>query len=123
VFPPEVKQAFSDISQSAIGSPFGTTLLKGVFAGWLIALMVWLLPGAGSARLLVIVIITYVVSIGEFAHIVAGSVDAFYLVQTDQAGWADYALRFFVPTLLGNVLGGVTLVAVLNFGQVAPEIE
>jgi hypothetical protein len=29
----------------------------------------------------------------------------------------------FAPTLLGNVMGGVALVAVLNYGQVAPGIE
>ncbi|MFL5214177.1 MAG: formate/nitrite transporter family protein, partial [Microvirga sp.] len=38
-------------------------------------------------------------------------------------GYGDYLTRFFVPTLLGNVVGGVALVAVLNYGQVAPEIE
>jgi formate/nitrite transporter FocA (FNT family) len=32
-------------------------------------------------------------------------------------------MRFFLPTLIGNVLGGVTLVAVLNFGQVVPELQ
>jgi len=28
-----------------------------------------------------------------------------------------------VPVVLGNVVGGVALVAALNYGQVAPEIE
>jgi formate-nitrite transporter family protein len=44
-------------------------------------------------------------------------------VETGQATWADYVLRFFAPTLIGNVLGGVTLVAALNFGQVVPELQ
>jgi formate/nitrite transporter FocA (FNT family) len=123
VFTPDVKAAFSEISRHAIAEPFGTTFLKGIFAGWLIALMVWLLPGAGSARLIVILIITYVVALGGFAHIIAGSVDAFYLVETGAATWGDYLWRFFTPTILGNVVGGVTLVAVLNYGQVAREIQ
>lgn len=122
VFAPDVKAAFTEISRHAIAHPFGTTLLKGVFAGWLIALMVWLLPGAGDLRLIVIVAITYVVTIGQFTHIVAGSVDTAYLVWSGAAGLSDYVVRFFAPTLLGNVLGGVALVAVLNYGQVAPEI-
>jgi formate/nitrite transporter FocA (FNT family) len=50
-------------------------------------------------------------------------VDVLYLVEAGQASWADFITRFFIPTLLGNVLGGVALVAVLNYGQVAPEIE
>jgi formate-nitrite transporter family protein len=123
LFAPEIKNAFSEISHKVVASPFGTVVLKAIFAGWLIALMVWLLPGADSARVLVILIITYVVAIGGFSHLIAGSVDGFYLVETGQATWADYVLRFFAPTLIGNVLGGVTLVAALNFGQVVPELQ
>jgi len=123
VFSPEIKSAFAEISRHTIGSSFWTTLFKAVFAGWLIALMVWLLPAAEAARPFVILIVTYVVSLGGFAHIVAGSVDAAYLIQIGEAGWADYLTRFFAPTLIGNVLGGVTLVAALNYGQVAPEIK
>jgi formate-nitrite transporter family protein len=123
VFTPEAKTAFLEISRKTIAHPFWTTVLKAVFAGWLIALMVWLLPAAESARPMVILIVTYVVALGEFAHIIAGSVDAFYLVASGAASYADYAWKFFAPTLLGNVVGGVALVAVLNYGQVAPEID
>jgi len=42
---------------------------------------------------------------------------------TREADFAAYVGAFFVPTLIGNVLGGVTLVAVLNYGQVAEELE
>ena len=42
---------------------------------------------------------------------------------TGAASYGDYAWKFFVPTLIGNVIGGVTLVAVLNYGQVQSEIE
>lgn len=123
LFDSEAKRSFAEISRKAIEFPFGTTFLKAVFAGWLIALMVWLLPAAETARPAVILIITYVVALGGFTHIVAGSVDAFYLVHTGEMSFADYMTRFFVPTLLGNVLGGGALVGVLNYGQVAPEIK
>jgi formate/nitrite transporter FocA (FNT family) len=123
VFAPETKQAFLEISRHVVESTFGTTVLKAVFAGWLIALMVWVLPGAKGSQVIVIIIVTYVVAIGGFAHIVAGSVDAFYLLETGHATWADYALSFFIPTLIGNVLGGITLVAALNYGQVAPQLK
>jgi formate-nitrite transporter family protein len=122
VFEPDVHRAFAEISRHGPASPFGTTFLKAVFAGWLIALMVWLLPAAESARPAVILIVTYVVALGQFSHIIAGSVDVLYLVETGEAGWSDFLTRFFVPTLLGNVAGGVALVAALNYGQVAPEL-
>jgi formate/nitrite transporter FocA (FNT family) len=123
LFPPEVKVAFSAISQHAIEASFGSTVLKGICAGWIIALLVWLMPGSGEARSAVIVLLTWLVSVAGFAHIVAGSVDASFLVLTNQAGTADYLWRFFTPTLLGNIVGGVTLVAALNYGQVASEVQ
>jgi formate/nitrite transporter FocA (FNT family) len=49
-------------------SHFPATLLSAIFAGWLIALMVWLLPVSETGRVTIIIIITYVVGIGGFAH-------------------------------------------------------
>ena len=122
-FKPEVRAAFAELSRHTMEGPFLTTLIKAVFAGWLIALMVWILPASGSAAPFIIILMTWLVSVCGLAHIIAGSVDAFYLVVTGEAGVGDYLARFFAPTLLGNVLGGVTLVAVLNYGQVAVEVE
>jgi formate/nitrite transporter FocA (FNT family) len=123
VFPAAAKDAFAEIARHSIEGTFGLTALKGVFAGWLIALMVWLLPSAGSLRPIIIILITYIVGIGNLTHIIAGSVDAAYLVVAGDAGLDAYVWRFFVPTLLGNTAGGVALVAVLNYGQVAPELR
>ena len=68
VFEPRVKLAFLDLSREALGAGFGTVVLRAIFAGWLIALMVWLLPAAESSRISVIVIITYVVGLGGFSQ-------------------------------------------------------
>ncbi|WP_084697733.1 formate/nitrite transporter family protein [Muricoccus aerilatus] len=121
--PPEVREAFSAISRQAIGASFGSTVLKGILAGWLIALLVWLMPGSGEARFTMIVLLTWLVSVGGFAHIIVGSVEASFLVLSGEASAADYLWRFFTPTLLGNVTGGVALVAALNYGQVASEVQ
>ncbi|MGI4748914.1 MAG: formate/nitrite transporter family protein [Janthinobacterium lividum] len=123
LFPLEVKEAFLAVSRHAVEASFWSTTLKGIFAGWLIALMVWLMPGAGESRAAVIVLLTWLVSVAGFAHIIAGSVDASFLVLSNQASIVDYVWRFFTPTLLGNVIGGVTLVAALNSGQVASEVQ
>jgi formate-nitrite transporter family protein len=80
--------------------------------------MVWLLPGAESARVSIIIILTYVVGLGGFNHIVAGSTTMFFLVINHSLTWVDYFFRFFLPTLLGNIVGGVTLVAALGHAQV-----
>ena len=117
------KQAFATMGRHVPMGSFSVVFAKAVFAGWLIALMVWLLPATGSARPLIIILITYAVALSGFGHVIAGSVEVLYLVETGRAGWDAFLGRFFVPTLLGNVAGGVALVAVLNYGQVAPEIR
>ena len=123
LFPPEVRDAFAAISRHALEASFGSTVLKGILAGWLIALMVWLMPGARETRFTVILLLTWLVSVAGFAHVIAGSVDVSFLIFSHQASVADYLWRFFAPTLVGNVVGGVTLVAVLNYGQVAGEVQ
>src|SRR5690348_15755752 len=78
-FEPNVKQAFEGIARESAGVSFGLALLRGIFAGWLIAFMVWLLPFAESARVAVIVGLTWLVGLGGFTHIIAGSVEVLFL--------------------------------------------
>ena len=122
-FDPPVVQAFKDLGHEAMRGDFSTTLVRAIYAGWLIALMVWLLPAVEGSRPNIIIIITYIVAVAGFSHIIAGTVDCAFLVYSGGAGWTDFLSRFFAPTLIGNIVGGVTLVAALNYGQVAPEID
>ncbi len=115
VFQPDVQRSFTALSQKALTGNFGTLILKGIFAGWLIALMVWLLPAVEATRLQIIIIITYIVGIGDFAHIIVDSVNAFYLVNMGTMSLWVALGNYLLPTLVGNIIGGVSLVAVLNY--------
>ncbi len=118
VFSPQVKQSFEAIAREAV-EPTGWTLFaRAIFAGWIIALMVWMLPAAESAQLFVIVIMTWLVGVGHFAHIIVGSVEVLYLVASGGTTFGAYLLNYMLPTLAGNMVGGVTLVAALNHAQV-----
>lgn len=112
--------AFKSISLHALHGDYWNTLLRAVYAGWLIALMVWLLPVAENSRLVVIVIITYLVSIAGFPHIIAGSNEVFYALLTGIVSADDAIVNFFAPTLIGNTIGGVSLVSAINYAQLAP---
>ncbi|MCU1241868.1 MAG: formate/nitrite transporter family protein [Candidatus Acidoferrum typicum] len=82
VFNPHVQQTLIQVSQEGSGDAFWVALTRAVFAGWLIALMVWLLPGAESSRVGIIIIVTYLIGLGGFHHIIAGSNENFFLVVT-----------------------------------------
>lgn len=118
IFDPHIQKCFTDIGAAHLGAGFGIVLVRAIFAGWLIALMVWLLPGAESARVSIIIIVTYLVGISGFNHIVAGSTTMFFLIVTKFMSWQTYLVQSFIPTLLGNVIGGVSLVAALGHAQV-----
>lgn len=118
LFDLDVHTAFAAISREAIRADFLTTLIRAVFAGWIIALMVWMLPAAKSEQVPVIVAMTYLVGLAGLAHIIAGSTEVAYLVARGAATWGDYFGGFVAPAVLGNTLGGVTLVAALNHAQV-----
>ncbi len=121
LFSPEIQRSFAEVSHHSLRGGFGLTILRGIFAGWLIALMVWLLPASQGTKPHIIIVITYLVALGGFAHIIAGSIDVLYLVNTGAVSWLTYLVGFLLPTLIGNIIGGTSLVAALNFAQVVTE--
>ena len=123
VFDPQVMASFASLGHRTMDASFDVTFGRSIFAGWLIALMVWLLAADHGSRLLIIVFITYIIGLCQFPHVIAGAVEAAFVVQIGQASLADFFARFFAPALCGNFVGGIALVAALNYGQVAPEIE
>jgi formate/nitrite transporter FocA (FNT family) len=118
-----VTTTMRDMAGESVADSFAHTALRSVFAGWLIALMVWLLPSADHARFFVIAALTWAVALGRLSHVIAGSTEAAYGVLTSQFGFGRYLVDFLVPTLLGNITGGVALVALLNHAPISTEME
>jgi formate/nitrite transporter FocA (FNT family) len=119
-FQPQVRHAFHALGLEAINVTFGNALLRGVFAGWLIALVVWLNAAYATGRIAIIVILTYFVGLARLTHIVAGSIEVLGLVMTGTIPWFQWVTGYMFPSLLGNIIGGVTLVSALNHAQVLP---
>lgn len=120
-FDPDLHRTFDQLASQALSHPFGVALVRGIFGGWLIALMVWLLPAAETARIWVIVILTYVVGVFHFPHIIAGASEVFYLGSSGARTWGEILGGFIARALIGNTIGGVTLVAALAHAQVAGD--
>ena len=120
IFRHETRVAFAEIGRETLDGWWWTFFLRGVFAGWLIALMVWMLPAAESARFFVVVVMTWLVAVAGLAHIVAGSIDVLYVVTTGGAPWSAY-FGWMIPALAGNILGGTALVAALGHAQIVSD--
>ena len=117
MYGPVVKAQFAQLGHGALSADFDGTVVRAVFAGWIIATVVWLQPVAGSARVFVIVVLTYLVGLANLSHIIAGSVETLFLVTTGRLAWSMWLYHFMAPTLLGNTVGGVAFVAALNHAQ------
>ena len=120
--PPQLDAAVA-VAMPLLHHDAWTTLLRGIPAGFLIASIAWIMPNARGSEFWVVILITYVVAIGGFSHVVAGSAEAWLLWLTGHAsfGWATGG--FILPALAGNIIGGTGLFAVLAHGQVREEIN
>jgi formate/nitrite transporter FocA (FNT family) len=123
VVQPELHPSMLKIATEVSSGGFGQVLYAGVFAGWLIALLSWLLASTHStpAQIVLVWLCTAPISALHFRHSIAGSVEAFYRAASGGASWGSMLGQFVVPSVIGNAIGGVLLVALLNYGQVAEE--
>ena len=90
--------------------------------GFLMAAMVWLMPGAEGAQFHVITLMTWLIAVGGFTHIVAGSMESYLLVFSGEWVWWRMLTDFMVPVLIGNMIGGTALFALIAYAQVMDEI-
>jgi formate-nitrite transporter family protein len=118
MFSQDVQHALLQLAKEAANVTFGVALLRGIFAGWLIAMVVWMLAATDTGRVAVIVILTYIVGLAGLTHIIAGSVEVLFLAMVGVKSWGAVAWGYLVPTLIGNIIGGVSLTAAVNHAQV-----
>lgn len=122
ILDPTLRDGMIDVSRQLLDHGWLETGFKGIGAGYLIAAMVWLLPSSESAQFHVITLMTYLIAVAGFAHIVAGSVEAFMLLLNGVVGGWWLVDSFFVPVLIGNILGGTALFALISYAQVMREV-
>ncbi|HXC89991.1 MAG TPA: formate/nitrite transporter family protein [Stellaceae bacterium] len=122
VLAPDLRAAMLELSRAGMALGWVEMLFRAVGAGFLIAAMVWLIPSAEGAQFQVITMVTYLIALAGFAHIVAGSVEGFMLVLNGGLTIWDMIGRFIVPVLLGNIIGGTALFAVISYAQVMKEM-
>ncbi len=122
VLPGETKQAMLSISRMLLAVNWWEMAFRGVTSGFLIAATVWMMPSAEGAKFAVVALMTWLIAVGSFTHIVAGSMEANLLVLSGDWAWWQMLWQFFVPALVGNVVGGTALFALISYAQVMEEI-
>lgn len=121
-FEPEPQAAFREIAEHLLALDPTQTFLRGIVAGWIVATLVWLLPSAENNSVVIIVLMTYLIALGELAHVIAGSVEAFMLAFDGSASWNQAVFGFLIPALAGNIIGGSALFGLIAYAQVQEEI-
>ncbi|ART61965.1 formate/nitrite transporter family protein [Kushneria marisflavi] len=123
MFDPATHDAFITLGEHLMDKSPLEMFSSAILAGWMIATLVWLIPAADQAKVWIILIITYVMAIGGFAHIVVGASEMFYMVFSGNADWSDFLLRFALPTLAGNVVGGTFIFSLISHAQIRGDLE
>lgn len=115
-----LQRSMQEVAAEATSGGFGLVFFRAIFGGWLVALMAWLIASTQytGAQIALIWLTTAPISAFGFRHSVAGAVEAFYRATTGGASWGAMIGAFLVPAVLGNIVGGGVLVALLNDGQV-----
>lgn len=118
----EIIESILILSEHYIDRTATAFLMQGIPAGFLVAAIVWMLPSSEGFKFWIIVTLTYLISLGEFTHVIAGSGEVFLMMFMGKISLMDTIFRSILPTFIGNVLRGTFLFALLAYGQVREEI-
>jgi formate-nitrite transporter family protein len=111
---------FHFVSEKMISYGSGNILVSSVIAGWLMGTLSWLLSSAQDtlSRVVMIFLITFIISIAGLHHCIVGSIEVFmaFFSHANKITWVDF-LKFQGISTLGNIIGGVVLVALVKYGH------
>ncbi len=123
IFDEETRDAFVKIGMEVMKNSPTEMFANAIISGWIIATMVWMFPAAGGAKIVVIILMTWLIALGDTTHIVVGSVEILYLVFNGTLPWSDFFWPFALPTLAGNICGGTFIFALMSHAQIRNDMS
>ncbi|EPT7002322.1 formate/nitrite transporter family protein [Cronobacter malonaticus] len=123
IFDEATRDAFVTIGTEVMHNTPGEMFANAIISGWIIATMVWMFPSAGSAKIVVIILMTWLIALGNTTHIVVGTVEILYLVFNGTIHWSEFFWPFALPTLAGNIIGGTFIFALLSHAQIRNDMS
>ncbi|ELY3730618.1 formate/nitrite transporter family protein [Cronobacter sakazakii] len=123
IFDEATRDAFVTIGMEVMHNTPGEMFANAIISGWIIATMVWMFPSAGAAKIVVIILMTWLIALGNTTHIVVGTVEILYLVFNGTIHWSEFFWPFALPTLAGNIIGGTFIFALLSHAQIRNDMS
>ncbi|HZU29535.1 MAG TPA: formate/nitrite transporter family protein [Candidatus Angelobacter sp.] len=116
---PNFADSLAGLGLHAAEGHFTLIFAKGVIGGWLIALMAWMITASHwtIGQIAVTWLLTFIVGVGHFSHCIASSAEIVAAVMSGHLHFSNY-FQWLLPATLGNIVGGVAIVSLLNYGQV-----
>jgi formate-nitrite transporter family protein len=108
------------LAEDKVSRPFWPQLVKAIYGGWVMTLLTWLLLGVRSMapRIAIIWGMGFLLSAGHFNHVVISAVEIFLgMFLGAPITVSSWWRANFVPSLLGNVLGGLVFVTLAGYLQ------
>lgn len=112
-------EAAISIGQAGIETSFVDLFFKAVFAGFIVAGVVWMDFAADStaSRLVLIYLAFLAIPVAGLYHVVVSFTELLFVVLETDVSLLSGLFEFVFPVLLGNTLGGIVLVTVVNHYQ------
>lgn len=111
---------FEYVAGKMISYSSGNILISSIVAGWLMGTLSWLLTSAQDSltRVAMIIFVTFIISIASLHHSIVGSIEIFmaFFGEAEDVTMFEF-LRFPSVATLGNIIGGVILVALVKFAH------
>ena len=119
VLSPEAMQAGVEFTITGLDHGWWTVFTKALFAGWLVAGVVWLDHTARDtiSRLVLIYIIFYMIAAAELYHVITAAGEVFFFLLVTESGPSTVFYEYWLPIFLGNTIGGVFLFTLTNYAQ------
>ncbi len=119
VFDPATTATAVDLAEKGMATDPWALFFKGLFAGLIVAGVVWIDFAARDtiSRVIVVYLAFLAIPLGGLFHVVVSFTEAVFLIlESGAALWPTFG-EFVFPVLLGNTIGGVVLVSVINYYQ------
>lgn len=116
-----VAETARQFGEHALSISWAALFFKAMIAGGLVATMVWLTHAAreATARFLIVYTIMFLIPAGDLFHCITGACEVLYLAFVGGTDLVTVFVDFFVPVVLGNTIGGIAFVALVNYSMTA----